>query len=386
MRSAGVCGEDIELKCMHLHGRFDKQLRILYHAVMANIRSVANEAGVSIATVSRVLNNHASVGHDVRSKVVAAANRQGYAPSVGKRATAYLAFVYTGPSSFSSPYDAMLMAGISEAMDETEFDLAVLNPQRDKKPSESYSQFFLRKGVRGVIIRTTAGTRDVCHAIAAEGFPSIVIGSRFEQPGINYVYGDSLPTSKQAVEHLISLGHTRIGMALSLVEDSDHADRLEGYRQALAGAGIKPDPGLMYRVPAQRPDGSQLIKRILSGPSPPTALFITDPAIVIGTVNQSHRMGVKIPDELSIIGFDDGDDRNDVYPQLTAVCQDAAQLGNESFAALVQIIEAAGGDKVSVRQAVPTWLEVHDTTAPPPDIPVRILPDGTRIHQQEKKS
>ncbi len=351
---------------------------------MANIRTVASEAGVSIATVSRVMNNHASVGRSVRSKVVTAANRLGYAPSVGKRSTSYLAFVYTGPSSFNSPYDAMLMAGIAEALDETEFDLAILNPQRDKKPDESYSQFFLRKGVRGVILRTTSGTRGVCLAIAEEGFPSVVIGSRFDQPDINYVYGDSLPTSKQAVEHLISLGHTRIGITLSLVEDSDHTDRLEGYRQALADCGTEPEPRLMYRVPAQRPDGAQLIKRILSGPHPPTALFITDPAVVIGAVNQARRMGVVIPEDLSIIGFDDGDDRNDMYPQLTAVCQDASQLGYESLSALARIVSAKDRDSVSVRLAVPTWLEVHDTTGPPPDSPVRVLPDGTRVQQQEQ--
>ncbi len=359
---------------------------MMYHISMANIRSVAVEAGVSIATVSRVLNNHASVGRDIRSRVVTAANRLGYTPSIGKRSTSYLAFVYTGPSSFSSPYDAMLMAGIAEAMEETGYDLALLNPQRDKKPAESYSQFFLRKGVRGVILRTTAGTRGVCHAIAEEGFPSVVVGSRSDQPGINYVYGDSLPTSKQAVEHLISLGHTRIGITLSLVEDSDHADRMQGYRQALTDHGIELDPQLIYRVPAQRPDGAQLIKRILSGPSPPTALFITDPAVVIGAVNQAHRMDVKIPQELSIIGLDDGDDRNDVYPQLTAVCQDASQLGYEAFAALARLIGSADRDKTPVRLAVPTWLEVHDTTAPPPDCPVRVLPDGTRVHQQEQNA
>jgi DNA-binding LacI/PurR family transcriptional regulator len=355
---------------------------------MANIRTVAEEAGVSIATVSRVLNNHASVGREARSRVIAVANRLGYAPSVGKRVMAYIAFVYTGPSSFSSPYDAMLMAGISEAMSETEFDLAVLNPQRDKKQDETYSQFFLRKGVRGVILRTTSGTRNVCHSIAEEGFPSIVIGSRFDQPDINYVYGDSLPTSKQAVEHLLSLGHTRIGITLSLVEDSDHADRLEGYRQALAGHGIDPDPKLTYRVPAQRPDGAQLIKRILSGPQPPTALFITDPAVVIGAINQAHRMGLVIPDDLSIIGLEDGDGRNDVYPQLTAVCQDASQLGYEAFAALAQRVDSADrqSDRGPVRLALPTWLEVHDTTGPPPASPARVLPDGTRVQQHEQNT
>ncbi len=349
---------------------------------MVSIRTVAKEAGVSIATVSRVLNSHASVGQEVRTRVLAQANRLGYVPAVGKRTTAYLAFAFTGPASFSSPYDAMLMAGISEAMDETDYDLVVLNPQRDKKPTETFSQFFMRKGIRGVILRTTAGTRSVCHAIAEEGFPSIVVGSRFEQPGVQYVYGDSLPTSNQAVEHLLSLGHTRIGITLSLVEDSDHADRLEGYRQALAEAGIESDPALMYRVPAQKPDGAQLLKRILSGPLPPTALFITDPAVVIGVVNQAHRMGVVIPDELSIIGLDDGNDRYDVYPQLTAVCQDASQLGYEAFAALAQQVGSVDRDRAPVRLTIPTWLEVHDTTAPPPDCPVRVLPDGTRVQHQ----
>lgn len=350
---------------------------------MASIRTVAKEAGVSIATVSRVLNSHPSVGRDARARVLGAANRLGYISNVGKRATTYLAFTFTGPASFNSAYDAMLMAGVHEAMEETGFDLAILNPQRDKKPAETYSQYFMRKGIRGAILRTTAGTRGVCHSIAEEGFPSVVIGSRFEQPGINFVYGDSLPTSRQAVEHLISLGHRHIGIALGLVEDSDHTDRLEGYRQALIAHGIEPDPKLMFRVPAQRPDGAQLLKRILSGPTPPTALYITDPDVVIGTINQAHRMGVRIPDDLSIIGMDDGDNRKDAYPTLTAVCQDAIQIGYEASAALKRIIDTDPDDREPITMALPTWLEIHDTTAPPPNQPVRILPDGTRVQPHD---
>ena len=345
---------------------------------MSNVRLIAKEAGVSIATVSRVLNSHASVGTEVRSRVLRAANKLGYVSAVGKRSTAYLAFAYTGPASLYSPFDARLLAGIYEAMEETDYNLAVINPQRDKEPSESYSQFFMRKGVRGVILRTTTGTRHICQTIAKEGFPAIVAASRFEQPDMNYVYGDSLPSSKQAVEHLISLGHRRIGITLSLVEDSDHADRLEGYRQALTEAGIEPDPKLVVRMPAQRPDGAQLVKRILSGGQPPTALFITDPDVVIGAVNEAHRLGVSIPDELSIIGFDDGDDRHNVFPHLTAVCQDASQIGYEAFSALTRRVEAGAGEHEPIRQAMPTWLEVHDTTGPVPDKPTRILPDGTR--------
>ena len=80
---------------------------------------------------------------------------------------------------------------MSAAMDENELDSVFLNLQRDKKPGESYTQFFLRKGARGVILRTTKRTRQVCEAIADEGFPSLVVGDRFEREDINYIYCDS---------------------------------------------------------------------------------------------------------------------------------------------------------------------------------------------------
>ncbi len=351
----------------------------MYHTGMASIRNVAKEAGVSIATVSRVLNSHASVGEDIRKRVLHAANRLGYISNVGKRATTYLAFAYTGPTSLSSPYDAMLLEGISQAMDETDFDLAILSPQRDKKSNESYSQFFMRKGVRGAILRTTTGTRGICQSIADEGFPSIVVGGRPAQTNMNYAYGDSLPTSRQAIEHLISLGHRRIGIAMGLVEDADHMDRLEGYRQAITSHGIELDPKLIYRVPPSRPDGAQLIKRLMSAAEPPTALFITDPDVVVGAINQAHRLGIRVPQDLSIIGFDDGGSPQDAYPQLTAVCQDALQIGYEASAALKHLIDQGPADAEPIRIAMPTWLEIHDTTGPPPNEPFRVLPDGSRV-------
>jgi DNA-binding LacI/PurR family transcriptional regulator len=352
---------------------------------MPSIRAVAKEAGVSIATVSRVLNSHASVGGDIRMRVLHAANKLGYISNIGKRATTYLAFAYTGPASFNSPFDGMLIHGITQAMDETDFDLLILNPQRDKRPTETYSQFFMRKGVRGVILRTTASTRSTCLTIAEEAFPLIVVGGRFEQPHISYVFGDSLPTSRQAVEHLISLGHRRIGISMGLIEDSDHADRLEGYRQALANHGIEQDLELVYRIPPSRPDGAQLIKRIMGGPTPPTALYITDPHVVVGAINQAHRLGVRIPDDLSIVGMDDGDSPKDAYPQLTAVCQDAVQIGYEASSALKRLIDADPTDEVSpARIALPTWLEVHETTGPPPSETFRVLPDGTRTQPVDR--
>jgi DNA-binding LacI/PurR family transcriptional regulator len=334
---------------------------------MANVRLIAQRAGVSPTTVSRVLNNHPRVSEAVRRRVVAATNETGYVSSVGRKSTSNIALLYTGESSLGSPFDAALMSGMSEDMEEVGYDLVVLNARRAKHVHESFTQMFVRKGVRGAVIRTTANTRGICEAIADEGFPCVVVGDRFEKPNVNYVYSDSREASREAVEHLIGLGHRRIAICVNVVDDSDHADRLAGYRQALADNGIEHDPRLVLRIPANRNGGAQLMRRMMTIPDRPTAAFLTDPMTVIGALGEARKMGVEIPRDLSIVGFDDWEMRYSVYPELTAVCQDAVLLGREAFKALNTLLEHTGGTEPFpvTQKAMRTWLEVHGTTAPP---------------------
>ncbi len=357
---------------------------------MTTIRKVAKAANVSIATVSRVLNNQPGVSSHVRSRVLESVNRCGYVASVGRRVTSFLALIYTGPSSLGSPYDAAVCAGMVAAMDESDFDLVILNLQRDKKSNESYTQFFHRKGVRGVILRTTKRTRSVCETIADEGFPCIVVGDRFARPDLSYVYCDSRSTSYQGVEHLLALGHRRIALAISdLVEDSDHADRLSAYESALEDHGIPRDRRLYFRIPPGRPDGAQVIRKMMSMAEPPTAVFFTDPSVAVGALIEAHGLGMRIPQDLSILGFDDSELRHQVFPRMTSICQDARRLGHEAFSALGRIVSAQQTDgeppvsgqsqQLVIREAFPTWLEVNATTGQPSESQVRILPDGTRM-------
>src|SRR4051812_43575770 len=105
--------------------------------------------GVSPTTVSRAINNHPMVAADVRQRVLAAMNRSGYMPAVSKRSTTNIAFLYTGTSSLGSPYDAAVMLGMADRMDDLGFDLLILNAGRAVLPGESFSQMFHRKSVRG---------------------------------------------------------------------------------------------------------------------------------------------------------------------------------------------------------------------------------------------
>src|SRR3954464_2295843 len=305
---------------------------------MTTIRRVAQKAGVSIATVSRVVNGSSAVAPGLRDRVLDAVSRCGYAPTIGRRSSASIALVYTGPFSIGSPYDAACLDGIISTMVDSDYDLKVTNLRRDKSIKETYSQFFFRKGVRGAIIRSTSADRDVARSIGDEGFPAVVLGDRFEHPRLAFAYNESGAASAEGVEHLISLGHRRIAFASNDTDDGDHVDRLEAYRRVLSERGIC-DPQLEFRVPAHRLDGAQLMRKMLSVSSPPTAVFIADPLTACGAINEARKLGLKVPEEMSILGFDDSDTRFSVAPTMTAICQDSRELGRRAFEMLVQRCE-----------------------------------------------
>jgi DNA-binding LacI/PurR family transcriptional regulator len=343
---------------------------------VTNVRQIAKRAGVSITTVSRVLNNHPQVSAEVRAKVLAVTQETGYVPSVARRTTENIAFAYTGEPSLGSTFDAALMQGMSQAMDEYGFDLTILDVRRAKLPHETYTQMFARKGVRGAILRTTAQTTAVCEAIAEEAFPAVVVGYRFENPAVNFIDCNSRDSSREAVDHLLGLGHRRIALCINVVDDSDHTDRLLGYKQALSDSKVEFDPRLVLRTPANRMGGEQVMRRLMSMAERPTAVYLTDPLAAVGALQEAGRMGASAPGDISVIGFDDAEMRFAVSPKLTAVCQDAPELGREAFNALNRLINDDASLPVS--KELRTWLEVHETTGKPPANAVRILPDGTR--------
>ena len=344
---------------------------------MTTIRRVAQKAGVSIATVSRVVNGSTAVAPELRDRVLDAVSCCGYSPTVGRRASASIALVYTGPFSVGSPYDAACFDGIVTAMLESNYDLNVVHLRRDKSPSETFTQFFFRKGIRGAILRSTLADRNIARAIADEGFPAVVLGDHFEHPRLAFAYNESRAASAEGVEYLVSLGHNRIAFAANDTDDGDHLDRLEAYRKTLKSRGLY-DEQLEYRVPAHRLDGAQLMRKMMSLSSPPTAVFIADPLIADGAVIEAHKIGLRIPNELSILGFDDTDTRHAIYPTMTAVCQDARGLGRLAYELLVRHCEQQPEDRETMVLGS-AWLEINHTTGRAPARATRVLPSGERL-------
>jgi DNA-binding LacI/PurR family transcriptional regulator len=341
---------------------------------MTSVRAIADRLGISVATVSRALNNHPGVSEDTRRRVLRAADRSGYRPSVGRRPTNVIALAYPHEpvrADFGA-FEAALLAGVLEGVSERRFDLSFINVTRDKHPDESYDQFFNRKGVRGVLVRALDDP-SMAEEIAEEGFPMVLVADRSDRPEVSFIDSDSRGTSRAAVDHLIALGHQRIGLAVHAVPDSDHRDREAGYRAAMAAADLPIPESLIVRAPASPEGGAQMLDTLLSQAEPPTAIFFTNPLSTVGALHRCLELQIRVPKDLSVVGFDDADIRSRTFPRFTAVCQDARSLGLEAARWLTRVLseEAAG----IFREIRPTTLSILESTSVPPVAAVRLESD-----------
>jgi DNA-binding LacI/PurR family transcriptional regulator len=346
---------------------------------MASVREIAKRVGVSVATVSRALNDHPYVDPETKERVIAEARLSGYFSSVGKRSTSMIGLVYPSApvAADYGTFESALLSGIMQGVEEQKFDVTIVNVMRDRQPSETYSQFFRRKGLRGVILRTFEHTREMCVQIAREGFPAVVVADRFDEPEVNFICCESRLDSRRAVEHLVHLGHRDIALAIHGVSDTDHRDRREGYLEALRSLDIPLRPDLQIEITGTMQGGTHAINRLMSLPSPPTAIFFTDPLATLGAMFRCLEAGIEIPNQLSLVGFDDSDIRKHVWPMITAVAQDASMLGREASLWLTRRLSGRGPR--NLRSIRTTLFEINRTTAAPAEQPIRLMPDGQRL-------
>ncbi|MDX2131837.1 MAG: LacI family DNA-binding transcriptional regulator [Planctomycetota bacterium] len=334
---------------------------------MSSVRAIAKELELSAATVSRVLNGHPDVGRATRERVLAYIDATDYFPKVGRRHANVIALAYPDEpvrTDYGS-FEPALLAGIMRGLGEQQFDLKLLSLRRDRVASESYTQFFMRKGVRGVILRCSRRNRSTITQIAAERFPAVVVAEHFDEESVNFVRAESYSSSRRAMEHLIALGHRRIALAIHNVTDSDHADRRRAYNDGLYCAKLPVDPALIFEQPDSLFAGEHVVDAIRMMASPPTAVVATNPITTLGVMRRAQELGLSIPRDLSVVGMDDSDVRTHVWPRLTCVCQDAALLGYEAALWLSRGL-ADGRKPGTIRRVLGTTFEVNGTTAAAP--------------------
>ena len=307
---------------------------------MPTIREIADHADVSTGTVSRVLNSHPNVSPVSRGKVLQAVNELRDSSAVGsRRGTTSIAFVYRGQSSINSRFDSLLLHGIAEELVQTDHDLMIVNAVRLRMEGESLGQMLLRRGVSGALVRTTSLTNTMCDELGQEGFPTVLIADRSENEHIGTAYYDTDQAVRRAMDHLVNLGHRKIAIALNIVDDFDHAQRFQSYQKFQEDHGLPRDERWILRNAAWQGNSGAVLRQIFDLPDRPTAVFVTDPSIATGLCAEAMRSDIRIPEDLSVIGFDDGQERFSTVPRLSSVCQSAELLGRRSLQHLLDIID-----------------------------------------------
>ena len=331
------------------------------------IREIADLAGVSIATVSRVLNGRDDVADETRDAVRRVIREHGYTANRNARG---LSAGRTGLVGVLVPlvfpaYFAEILAGAAEALYEQEMRVVLSPTQHEHAREVSLLDRLMHGGATdGALIVLPGESSEELERALDAGYPFVVVDPLMPlDDRIPSVSAAHMSGADQAMRHLLSLGHRHIGAITGPPGWVATEDRRRGYRAALAAAGIPFDPALEVEADFEITDGEEAAQTLLGIRNPPTAVFAFNDNIAIGTMRAARERGLRIPEDVSIVGFDDVEHASIVTPSLTTVRQPLAEMGRTAVSLLVRLLEHQSVETLSIQLA--TRLVVRESTAPP---------------------
>jgi LacI family repressor for deo operon, udp, cdd, tsx, nupC, and nupG len=326
---------------------------------MADIRTVAAAAGVSIATVSRVLKTPDMVTKPTRDKVLAAVEATGYRPNAlasGLRRAKSDNIVVVVPF-IQNPFFSGVIQGIEGVAFAEGYQVLLGESQNDQARLESYVAMLRSKTADGLILLGAALPSQI-----PDKTPLVLACEYFPDHRIPAIRIDNEAAARQATEHLIGLGHTRIGKISGPADNQLSRDRLAGYRAALAVAGLSADDSLVVEGSFDMESGHRAMTRLLDLPQPPTAVFSSSDEMAIGALKAAREHGKRVPADLSLVGFDGIRFADFCDPPLTTMVQPNVEIG--AAAARVMIAMLKGGDAPTDDIVLPARLLIRQSTGP----------------------
>ena len=333
---------------------------------MSTIYTVAKRAGVSTATVSRVMSQPDIVSPGTRHKVLQAVEDLGYTPNSAARHLRTLRsgkLLVTVPD-ISNPFFALILQGIEDAAHRDGYAVLLGDTQHDETREERYALMLRRKEADGLIFlghRLPEAAQAFIRSIAPRCAPVVNSCEFSPKLGVPGVHIDNAKAASDAIDHLYRLGHQHIGIVTGPLVSPLSRDRLRGVktRAKLGGA----EPGLeIVTGNFSIESGAEAADRLLSQPSPPTAIFCFNDEMAIGVLDIARQRGVRVPRDLSVVGFDDIRFSRFVDPPLTTIAQPMRDIGEASVRLLLDILQG----RITTPQSItlPHTLIIRSTTAP----------------------
>jgi LacI family transcriptional regulator len=304
------------------------------------IFDVADEAGVSLATVSRVINNKDHVSQEKRERVLRAMAQLGYVANEQARSLAGGSSRVVGllVDYLSTSYMDEIIRGIDETLDTENYDLMLYTTHRRKTKESAYVTKLTRKLADGLLLILPRNAAAYLETLRQRQFPHVLIDYLSDGQNVPAVSATNFRGACDAISYLLSLGHRRIGFITGTMEFGCARDRLEGYKATLQSHGIPFDPQLVYEGDFMQPQGYLNAQKLLSLPEPPTAIFASNDMMAFGVMEAARERGLRLPEDLSIIGFDDIPQAAHVHPTLTTVRQPLEEMGRSAARLLLNYI------------------------------------------------
>ena len=329
---------------------------------MSTIKDVAKQVGVSIATVSHVINKTRFVSEGITEKVLKAIRDLNYQPnaiarSLVKRKTHTIGIII---SDILNPFYTAIVRGVEDVTYKSGYNVMLCNTDEDVEKEILYIQLLFEKRIDGLVL--SSGFQDGVHPlhIQLKKIPLVSIVRKIKGVTSDGVFGDNMGGAYQAIEHLIQLGHRRIGIISGPLGLSSGAERLEGYKKALSDHQIPIEKQWIKMGDFKKESGYSLAKKLLQDEIPPTALFVVNNQMTIGALNASRELGVRIPEDLSLISFDDMEWYSFINPSLTTIEQSPYLMGKTAGEMLLQKIDHRRRNPKKV--VIPSRLIVRDST------------------------
>ena len=311
---------------------------------MVTISDVAKLAGVSLVTVSRVINNADYVSDKTRSNVKKAIAELGYIPSAmarGMRLNRTFTFALILPD-ITNSFWTTVARGVEDVAQIQDYSILFYNVDEDQKKQKRALETVFSQQVDGVMIAPHDGVTENLKLLHQRKVPTVILDRKLDQDiadwKFDFVRGDSISGAKALTEHLIKLGHRKIAILSGDVRTSTAKDRVSGYRMALEGMGIPYDSELVffgeYRISA----GEKLLRALLDKEIEFSAIFAANNAIGLGVVQELLHRNIRIPDDVAVVYYDDSSKDGTYFPFFTSIQQYAYEIGKTAAELLISRI------------------------------------------------
>ncbi len=305
------------------------------------IRDVAGKANVSVATVSRVLNNPSLVRQTTRNRVLKAMKECRYvynalAGGLSARKTTTLGVIIP---TITNPVFATVTKGIQDYARESGYSIILGNTDYNEENELRLLHLFQEKRADGVILNGPWRDAPIMPLMKKTRLPFVITWQALQDKEVNFVAFDNFKSAYRIVEYLIGLGHRRIGMIAGKFSVSERARmRWKGYRKCLANHKIPFDPQLVLEKGYTFSDGKEALARLLHLPAPPTAVFCGNDILAVGAIVCAKEKGLRVPGDLSVVGFDDMEISAYYDPPITTMAVPAYEMGQLAAKILIENI------------------------------------------------